>query len=143
MHILINGEIEMFFTLKNKDPIIVENCQTRGQVFNQISCLTMDKIIYSARAVSSVTMMTIGLSDLQDIMLRRKDLKKRIDYIVNKYKEPEFKPMLDFSSTNFQQAQLDQKAAAASAAKKDRKIKLGDSVVSKKFIANITRCLAY
>jgi hypothetical protein len=64
VHILINGEIEMFFSLKNKEPIKVESCDTRGQVFNSISCLTMDKIIYSARAVSSVTMMTIGLSDL-------------------------------------------------------------------------------
>ena len=65
MHILINGEIEMFFSLKNKEPITVEElCSTRGQDFNSISCLTMDKIIYSARAVSSVTMMTIGLSDL-------------------------------------------------------------------------------
>lgn len=61
----------------------------------------MDKIIYSARAVSSVTMMTIGLSDLQDIMLRRKDLKKRIEYVVNNYKDPEYKPMLDYSRTNF------------------------------------------
>lgn len=81
-----------------------ELCNTRGQVFNSISCLTMDKIIYSARAVSSVTMMTIGLSDLQDIMLRRKDLKKRIEYVVNNYKDPEQKPMIDYSRTNFQQA---------------------------------------
>lgn len=26
VHILINGEIEMFFSLKNKEPIFVENC---------------------------------------------------------------------------------------------------------------------
>ena len=73
----------MFFSLKGKDPIKVDNCTTRGQVFNQISCLTMEKIIYSAKAESSVTMLTISLSELQEIMLRRKDLKKRIDYIVN------------------------------------------------------------
>lgn len=85
----MNGELEMFFSLKNKDPIIVENCSNRGQVFNQISCLTMDKIIYSARALTSVTMITIALSDLQDIMLRRKDLKKRIDNIVSLHQEPE------------------------------------------------------
>ena len=103
----MNGELEMYFTMKNKDPIIVDNCQNRGQVFNQISCLTMDKIIYSARAVKSVTMITIGLSDLQDIMLRRKDLKKRIDYVVKKHSEPEFKPMLDYSRTYFFQTQLE------------------------------------
>ena len=83
VYILISGEMQMFFTLKGKEPIKVDTCSTRGQVFNQISCLTMDKIIYSAKAESSVTMITIGLSDLQEIMLRRKDLKKRIDYIVN------------------------------------------------------------
>ena len=108
IYILMNGELEMYFTLKNKDPIIVDNCSNRGQVFNQISCLTMDKIIYSARAVKSVTLISIGLSDLQDIMLRRKDLKKRIDMIVKRHAEPENKPYLDYTSRYFYQTQLEE-----------------------------------
>ena len=107
IYILMNGEIELFFSLKNKDPIPVEKCNKRGQVFNQIGCLTMDKIVYSARAITSVTMITIGLSDLQDIMLRRKDLKKRIDYVIGKYTEPEDKPILDYSRNYFYQAQIE------------------------------------
>lgn len=105
----MNGELEMFFSLKNKDPIFVDICKSRGQAFNMISCLTMDKIIYSAKAITSVTMITINLSDMQDIMLRRKDLKKRIDGIVSQYSEMEKKPMLDYSRTYFYQTEIEAK----------------------------------
>lgn len=132
----MNGELEMYFTLKNKDPIIVDNCQNRGQVFNQISCLTMDKIIYSARALKSVTLIAIGLSDLQDIMLRRKDLKRRIDMIQKKHSEPEFKPMLDYTSKYFFQTQLEEKPR-----RKDKK-KAGE-ILQLKFTNVVERLKAY
>lgn len=136
IYILMNGELEMYFTLKNKDPIIVDNCQNRGQVFNQISCLTMDKIIYSARALKSVTLIAIGLSDLQDIMLRRKDLKRRIDMIQKKHSEPEFKPMLDYTSKYFFQTQLEEKPR-----RKDKK-KAGE-ILQLKFTNVVERLKAY
>jgi hypothetical protein len=60
VYILVNGEIEMFFQLKNKD-IKIETLKERGCVMNQVNCLTLDKITYSAKAVNSVTLLTLSL----------------------------------------------------------------------------------
>lgn len=68
---------------------------------NQINCLTMDKITYSARAVNSVTLLTISLQDIQDIMLRRKDLRKRIDRVTKFQTETDFKVMIDYTRNVF------------------------------------------
>ena len=60
VYILVTGQVELFFALKNKD-IKIETIKHRGCVMNQTNCLTMDKITYSARAVDSVTLLTISL----------------------------------------------------------------------------------
>ena len=75
---------------------------------NQISCLTMDKITYSAKAVTSVSLLTISLQDFQDIMLRRKDLRKRIDKVVKFYTESDYKPMIDYTRGVFYEKKLKQ-----------------------------------
>ena len=92
--------MELFFALKN-NTIKIETLTERGTVMNQVNCLTMDKITYSARAVNSVTLLTISLQDIQDIMLRRKDLRKRIDRVIKLQTESEVKVMIDYTRNTF------------------------------------------
>lgn len=98
----------MFFALKNKD-LKIETLKDRGCVMNQVNCLTMDKITYSARAIDSVTLLTISLQDIQDIMLRRKDLRKRIDRVTKMQTESEMNVMIDYTRNTFFQRDLKKK----------------------------------
>lgn len=95
----------MFFKLKNKD-IEIETLTDRGSVMNQINCLTLDKITYSAKAVDSVTLLTLSLQDIQDIMLRRKDLRKRIDKVIKEQSESQYKIMIDYTRNVFYSREL-------------------------------------
>ena len=66
----------------------------------------MDKITYSARAIDSVTLLTISLQDIKDIMLRRKDLRKRIDKVTKFHTESECKVMIDYTRNVFYDREL-------------------------------------
>ena len=107
----------------------------------------MDKIVYSARAISSVTMITLNLSDLQDIMLRRKDLKKRIDNVVNQYTDMEAKPMLDFTRTYFCQDWIESKERGEvdrhGNIRNDYKPAPGKYIKTLKLVRSVERLCAY
>jgi len=74
-----------------------------GCVLNSICCITQDKIAFSARALNSVSIISISLADLSQIMTKRQDLKKKINYYHTKNTEMEGvnKPLLDYSRRKF------------------------------------------
>ena len=80
IYILVHGEVELYFGLRNKE-IKIDILDIRGQVMNQICSITGEKINYTARAIESCTFLTLSILDIQDIMLRRADLRKRIQKI--------------------------------------------------------------
>lgn len=49
---------------------------------NEISSMTKNKIKYSARAVKSCTFLTLSYHDINDIMLKCKDLRRRINNLI-------------------------------------------------------------
>lgn len=105
--ILVTGEVEIYFDLKKKI-INIENLSKRGQVLNELSCITLNKIKYSAKAVESCSFLTISLADLQDIMLRRKDLRKRIDKTIAKNEEAQYNLMIDYTRGTFYEKDLEE-----------------------------------
>lgn len=63
MFILASGEIELYFHLRHKD-IVFDKLVEEGCVLNSICCITQDKIAFSARALNSVSIISISLADL-------------------------------------------------------------------------------
>lgn len=104
----MTGEVELYFDLKKKI-INIETIDKRGQAMNEISCITMNKIKYSARAVESCQFLTLSLQDIQDIMLRRKDLRKRIEKVIEKNKDAEYAMMIDYCRGTFYERELNMK----------------------------------
>lgn len=105
IYILVTGEVELYFDLK-KTRLGVENLWKRGQIMNEISCLTKNKIKYSARAVKSCTFLTLAHHDINDIMLKCKDLRRRIEGVIAKNHNAEFDLFLDYTRTPFYAKQL-------------------------------------
>lgn len=68
---------------------------------NEISCMTKNKIKYSARAVKSCTFLTLSYHDINDIMLKCKDLRRRITNLIENNSNAEFDLILDYTRTPF------------------------------------------
>lgn len=98
--ILCSGEMELFFQLRHKN-IEFDVLRETGCAINSISCITQDKIAFSARALSSVSIMSFSLQDVQTLISRRRDLKKQIKSVTNYYKVEENKILLDYSRRRF------------------------------------------
>jgi CRP-like cAMP-binding protein len=97
--ILHQGEIELYFPLKN-DIIEIDTLNEPGCVMNQIGCVIREKISYTAKALKSASLFTISYQDLLEIANHRKDLRKRLDMVVDKNNERS-KPIIDFTSRRF------------------------------------------
>tara|TARA_B110000285_G_C14553802_1_gene350420 strand:+ start:295 stop:531 length:237 start_codon:yes stop_codon:yes gene_type:complete len=72
----------MFFQLKDKE-LQIDQISDAGCVFNQYGCLTNDNVTYNARAITSVSLVTLHMSDIQEIMLKRRDIKTVIKKIIS------------------------------------------------------------
>ena len=85
--------------LKN-DIIEIDSLNEPGCVMNQIGCVIREKITYTAKALKSASLFTISYQDLLEIANHRKDLRKRLDKVVEKNNERS-KPIIDFTSRRF------------------------------------------
>ena len=70
-------------------------------MFNQIGCLTKDKITYCAKASTSVTLVSLQLSDIQEIAKKRKDIRSIVKRVIKAYSDDFNKPLIDYSSSKF------------------------------------------
>ena len=60
-----------------------------------------DKIGYSARAVTSVSLIVINLIDLTYIWMKNKDLKRQVDKVKARYMDEFDRPRLDYTRRSF------------------------------------------
>ena len=60
---MVSGKVEIFFGVSDGD-LVVDTLQESGCVMNQVSIISLQKITYSARAVTDCEMLTISKKDL-------------------------------------------------------------------------------
>ena len=100
--ILASGEVELYLQLPYKE-IPLELISEVGCTINQVSCIVQEKIGFSARAVKSVQLLSISMRNLNLIMSRRKDLKKKVSKCAkeNTLEERPVLEILDYTRRKF------------------------------------------
>lgn len=78
VYILASGEIEIYLTTADED-LILDTCKENGCLMGQFTILEPNRLItYSARTISSVTMLELSTSKIEQTCELFKDLQQSI-----------------------------------------------------------------